>query len=195
MNIVRTRRGLLSDSRDERELSHLMKESQGGNSDSYAKLLMRVAQMLQSYVRKSVASDMVDDVIQEIILGIHLKRHTFNSEQYFLPWLYAIARYKVIDYLRRKGRQEKLFFSHEDLALLAVSDVELTVESVSTEKLEKIISTLPSKQLSVVRAVKIDGLTIKEAANKLGLSESDIKVSIHRALKTLKARFESEPIS
>jgi RNA polymerase sigma-70 factor, ECF subfamily len=191
MNIVRTRKGLLSDSKDEHELSELMRESQNGNSDAYNRLLTRISEMLKGYVRKSVAQDQVDDVLQEIILGVHLKRHTFNSEQFFLPWLYAIARYKVIDFLRSKGRNSRLVFTNEDLDLLAVSDVEMVVDSVSVDNLQQLISDLPEKQLTIVKTVKIDGLSIKEAALKLGFSESDVKVNIHRALKTLKAKFEN----
>jgi RNA polymerase sigma-70 factor, ECF subfamily len=191
MNIKGTRSNPLALSQDERELSQLMRESQNGNGESYNRLLTRIAQMLLGYVRKSVRSDMVDDVLQEIVMGVHLKRHTFNSEQYFLPWLYAIARYKVVDYLRRKGREEKRFMSREDLDLLAVSDAELTIESMSVENIEEIISDLPTKQLQVLTAVKIKGLSIKEASEQLGFSESDIKVTIYRAMKSLKIKFEN----
>lgn len=146
--------------------------------------------MLQGYVKKSVDTDLADDVIQEVILAIHLKRHTFNSEQFFLPWIYGIARYKVVDFLRAKGRNSRLVFTDEDLDLLAVSDVDQVTSHLSVDSLELLISDLPQKQHLILKTVKIDGLTIKQAAEKLGFSESDIKVNIHRALSSLKLKFD-----
>lgn len=187
---MRPRSYSLTNSKDELELSELMRASQNGNGESYKKLLMRISQMLQGYVKKSVDTDLADDVIQEVILAIHLKRHTFNSEQFFLPWMYAIARYKVVDFLRAKGRNSRLVFTDEDLDLLAVSDVDQVTSHLSVDSLELLISDLPQKQHLILKTVKIDGLTIKQAAEKLGFSESDIKVNIHRALSSLKLKFD-----
>jgi RNA polymerase sigma-70 factor (ECF subfamily) len=187
----------LSQSKDEQELSHLMRLTQSGDSGAYNQLLTRIEKMLQSYVRKSVRDDMAEDVIQEIILGIHAKRNTFNTEQFFLPWLYAIARYKVIDYIRAKGKREVLLIDPEDSESLLASDILLAsdffgvVDSFTVDDLESLFVDLPEKQREVIKSVKIDGLSIKETSTKLNLTESDIKISIHRALKTLKARYGS----
>jgi RNA polymerase sigma-70 factor (ECF subfamily) len=189
--------GSLSQSKDEQELSHLMRLTQSGDSGAYNQLLTRIEKMLQSYVRKSVRDDMAEDVIQEIILGIHAKRNTFNTEQFFLPWLYAIARYKVIDYIRAKGKREVLLIDPEDSESLLASDILLAsdffgvVDSFTVDDLESLFVDLPEKQREVIKSVKIDGLSIKETSTKLNLTESDIKISIHRALKTLKARYGS----
>ncbi len=186
-------RGSLSHSRDEQELSDLMVRSQNGDRDAYRQLLARIEKMLQSFVRKSVQADMVEDVVQEVILGVHSKRHTFNSEQFFLPWFYAIARYKVIDYIRAKKKQEVLLFNPEDLDVLLNSDVSGVMETLTVDHLEGMLSELPEKQRHILKAVKIEGLSIKETAGKFALSESDIKVNIHRAIKKLKGLFQERP--
>jgi RNA polymerase sigma-70 factor (ECF subfamily) len=185
--------GSLSDSKDENELCALMRRAQSGDENSYKDLLTRIEKMLKSFVKKSVSPQSTEDVVQEIILAIHHKRHTYNSEQFFLPWLYAIARYKVVDYIRAKTRGEVLSYKPEDFERLLVADANAVVDSVSVDDLEGILLKLPEKQRQIVKSVKIDGLSIKETALKFSLSESDIKVSIHRALKTLKVLFSEGP--
>src|SRR5258708_5028516 len=90
-------------SQDERELAALMRKAQKGDAEAYQALLRRVKTMLESYVRNSLnrqgrgAAGAADDIIQEVLLGFHAKRHTYDPSQRFLPWFYAIARYKTID--------------------------------------------------------------------------------------------------
>ena len=189
MKKEKSEKSSLSKSRDEQELSELMRKSQNGDGEAYNQLLTRIEKMLHSFVRKYVQTDMAEDVIQEIILGIHSKRNTFNSEQFFLPWFYAIARYKVVDYIRAKKKQEVLLFDPEDFELLLNSDVSGVIDSVTVDHLEGMFSELPEKQRSILKSVKIEGLSIKETADKMRLSESDIKINIHRALKRLKLLF------
>jgi RNA polymerase sigma-70 factor, ECF subfamily len=193
MNKHQGKSGSLSHSKDERELSALMVKAQEGDGDSYKNLLTRIEKMLQSYVRKSVTQEFAEDVIQEIILAIHSKRNTFNREQFFLPWFYAIARYKVIDYIRAKKRQEVLVYDPEGFEDLLASDSSGLIDAVTVDDLAGILLQLPEKQREIVKSVKIDGLSIKEAAQKLSLTESDIKVNIHRAIKTLKVLFSGGP--
>ena len=194
MNKVKSEKSSLSHSRDEQELSLLMRKAQNGDGEAYKQLLTRIEKMLQSFVRKSVNADMAEDVIQEIILGIHSKRHTFNTEQFFLPWFYAIARYKVVDYIRLKKKQEVLLFDHGDFERVIDSDVSGIMDSITVDHLEGMFSELPEKQRDILKSVKIDGLSIKEAAEKMNLSESDIKINIHRALKRLRHLFREGPL-
>jgi RNA polymerase sigma-70 factor (ECF subfamily) len=173
-------------SKDETELSQLMKQTQDGDGSAYHVLLLRLEAMLQSFVRNYIRDDAYEDVIQEVILAIHSKRHTFNSEQLFLPWFYAIARYKVIDWIRAKGRAQVLISVDPDDLASAESN------ELSMDVLESMLDKLPEKQRDVIRVVKFDGLSIRDAAEKLNISESDIKVTIHRAIKNLKKIFEGE---
>ena len=176
-------------SRDEAELADLMKRAQAGEARSYRVLLTRVQELMTSYVGHSftrlglAAFGGQEDVIQEILLAIHAKRETYDPNQFFLPWMYAIARYKVIDHLRRNK-----------VAIHSSVPIEDEIENLTTvmsdglgtnRDVQSLIEKLPTKQREVLQLVKIDGLSIVEAARKTGYSPSDIKVTVHRAIKTL----------
>ena len=123
-----------------------------------------------------------EDLVQEALIAIHTRRHTWDSSQLLTPWVYAIARYKFIDYLRRtRGSMSdvpiddtKEFTSHVD-----------TAQVESTLDLEKLMSNLPAKTRAAIQAVKLDGLSVSEAAAQCGISESNVKVTVHRGLKAM----------
>lgn len=182
----------LDQSQDEAELSLWMRDSQEGDSESYRRLLIRIRSMLLKYVENSLARFGLsalgghEDVLQEILLAVHLKRHTFDPEQFFLPWMYAIARYKVIDHLRKNKISFKTSVSLEDelenLEALMVFDASAEID------IEALCESLPEKQKNVLKLVKIEGLSVDEAAKRTGYSQSDIKVTVHRAIKTLQEK-------
>jgi len=179
----------LDHSQDERELSQLMRNSQSGDVESYRRLLMRIRTMLQRYTENSFArfglgaSGGQEDVLQDILLAIHLKRHTYDPGQFFLPWLYAVARYKVIDYLRKNKVGLKSTVSLDD----ELENVEtlMPLNMGADLDIETLFESLPEKQRVVLTLVKIEGLSIEEAAKRTGFSSSDIKVTVHRAIKSL----------
>jgi len=181
--------GDLAQSEDEIRLAALMRKSQDGDSASYRLLLQKVKELMTPFVANSLrkfglgSAGGQDDVIQEILLGIHLKRATFDSEQFFLPWMYAIARYKAIDYLRRNKVSFRSVSIEESFEEFEISQ---TLEESAGLDIESLCEKLPPKQKELLIMVKVDGLSINEAAIKTGFSVSDVKVTIHRALKELK---------
>lgn len=194
MSGKRDRRTDLDRSQDEIELSSLMTKSQAGDSDSYKRLLIRINEMLGKYVQHSfltlglASTGGHEDVVQEILLAIHAKRNSFDPDQYFLPWMYAISRYKIIDYLRKNGERLKSSVSIDDE--LENLEVVMSNEIGSRLDLVALCDSLPPKQKEVIRLVKIEGLSISETAARTGYSVSDIKISVHRALKTLKQQIK-----
>ena len=151
--------------------------------------------MLAKYIENSftrfgfAAGSGQEDVLQEILLAIHVKRHTYDPEQFFLPWMYAVARYKLIDYLRKNKTLNaalSLESELEHIESLAVLDTTAELD------LEKLLEVLSEKQQTVLRLVKVEGLSIEEAARKTGFSESDIKVTVHRAIKTLQEKVKED---
>jgi len=181
--------GNLSLSEDEIVLSTLMKKSLDGDSDSYRLLLQKVKELMTPFIMNSLSKFGLasaggqDDVMQEILLGIHLKRATFDPEQFFLPWMYAIARYKAIDYLRRNKiafRSVSIEESFEEFESHASSDLGAGLD------IESLCDKLPPKQRELLLLIKVEGLSINEVAVKTGFSVSDVKVTVHRALKELK---------
>ncbi|HEX7673191.1 MAG TPA: sigma-70 family RNA polymerase sigma factor [Bdellovibrio sp.] len=190
-------KGNLVQDRDEQELSKLMVAAQRGDSLSYSRLLNRVRDILTKYIRNSFrririhGDEAVEDVLQEVLLAIHQKRETYNPEQFFLPWMYAIARYKAIDYLRRSKVSLRSTVSLDD----EMENVEalMSLESDNHLDTEALISQLPEKQKEVLQLVKIEGLSMEEAAKKTGYSVSDVKVTVHRAIKSLQEKVKEAP--
>jgi RNA polymerase sigma-70 factor (ECF subfamily) len=189
MRVKGTEKSGLDLSQDERELSLLMRSSQAGDAESYRRLLVRIRTMLQKYIENSFARFGLgsrggqEDVLQDILLAIHLKRHTFDPEQFFLPWLYAVARYKLIDHLRKNKVSLRSTVSIDD----ELENVEtlMPLEVGVDLDIETLFESLPEKQKVVLKLVKIEGLSVDEASKRTGFSQSDIKVTVHRAIKSL----------
>jgi len=182
----------LDQSQEEAELSQWMRSSQAGDSESYRRLLTRIRGMLLKYVENSFArfglagSGGQEDVLQEILLAVHTKRHTYDPEQFFLPWMYAMARHKVIDHLRKNKVSLRATISLDD----ELENIEslMVFESTADLDIEALCETLPEKQRNVLKLVKIEGLSVEEAAKRTGYSASDIKVTVHRAIKALQEK-------
>jgi RNA polymerase sigma-70 factor, ECF subfamily len=171
----------------EAHLKALFLRSQAGDTAAYATCLSELSLLLRGFMRKRLASipDEVEDLVQEVLLAIHNQRHTFDASQPLTAWAHGIARFKLVDFFRRRGGQGQ----HVD-----IDDVEadLSFESQPAEDAKRDVLTLlddlPEKQREAIHWVKIEGLSIAEAANKTGQSQSSIKVGIHRGLKALADR-------
>jgi RNA polymerase sigma-70 factor (ECF subfamily) len=170
---------------DEATLAQLMTNSQKGDQQAYTVLLTEVQLWLERYFRRRIAPAQLDDLVQEVMMAVHKKRSTWDSTRPFLPWLAAIARYRWVDHLRKAYRSAEDELGDHDAA--QDSDEEAVMARMS---LERLFVHLPDKQSEVIELVKIEGLSIKEAAEKTGQSESLVKVNVHRGLKKLSALVE-----
>jgi RNA polymerase sigma factor (sigma-70 family) len=164
----------------------LMIAAQSGNGDAYRRLLGELATWLQRYYTRRLPLAMVDDAVQEALLAIHEKRHTYDGSKSFGPWLAAIARYKWIDRLRtmRANVTEEL---PDDLAVQDHAD-----GIHGARSLESLLDRLKPAQAEVIRLVKLEGLSIAEAAERTGQTVSLVKVNIHRGLSRLSAIVQDE---
>ena len=115
-------------------------------------------------------------------MAIHTRRHTYDPAEALTPWVYAIARYKLIDYLRRTRASMAEIPIENAEEIMAQDDY---VGAESAYDLAKLMSQLPEKMRRAIQAVKLDGLSVTEAATQCGMSESAVKVNIHRGLKAL----------
>lgn len=170
---------------DEPTLARLMAQSQKGDKQAYTVLLTEAQLWLERYFRRRVAPAQLDDLVQEVLLALHAKRATWDPSRAFLPWLAAIARYRWVDHLRKVYRREE--DALEDYDAAEDSEEEAVLARMS---LERLFVHIPDKQAEVIELVKIEGLSIKEASEKSGQSESAVKVNIHRGLKKLSALIE-----
>ena len=157
----------------------LMTAAQSGNAGDYRRLLTEVGVWLRRYYIKRLPYAMVDDTVQEVLLALHEKRHTYDPSKPFGPWLAAIARYKWIDRLRamKAASLEEL---SDDLSVLDHGEAVQSARS-----LEVLLSRLKPAQAEVIRLVKLQGLSIEEAATRTGQTISLVKVNIHRGLGRL----------
>ena len=168
------------------ELARLLGAAIAGDEKAYADFLRQAACLVRAFARRKVVQGGVDpeDIVQETLLAIHLKRHTWRTDSPVLPWLYAIARYKLIDAFRRRGRRVEI-----DIAEIAETFAEPETETVSEHEIRRALETLTSGQRSVVAAVSVDGRSISETARILGMSETAVRVALHRGLTALAMRF------
>jgi RNA polymerase sigma factor (sigma-70 family) len=159
--------------------AQLMAAAQGGHGGAYRRLLSEIDPWLHRYYARRLPPHMIDDAVQETLIAVHTKRHTYTPERPFRPWLAAIARYKWIDRLRAMGREATDMLDDD----MGVEGHESRVTSAIV--LEDLLGRLKPAQANVIRLVKLQGFSIEEAASATGQSESLVKVNIHRGLGKL----------
>ena len=152
-----------------------------GDGAAYRMLLAGLTRHLRGYFARRLDPAAAEDAVQETLIAIHARRATYDPSQPLTAWVYGIARYKLIDEYRRSKRRAQvpldeagdLFAADEETAASARRDV------------EKLLARLPEAKRKLVREVKLDGRPIAEIAAETGMSESAVKVNVHRAVKSL----------
>ncbi len=168
----------------------LMVAAQAGDQIAYRRLLGELRVWLQRYFRRRLFESAVDDAVQETLVAIHSKRHTYDSARPFGPWLSAIARYKWVDRLRLLARQAEDALPESDSLVFATGDKGDAV--IADIVLTRLLARLKPAQAEVIRLVKVVGHSIEETAAMTGQSPSLVKVNIHRGLAKLSAIVEDE---
>lgn len=159
-----------------------------GDAVAYHQFLKELATHLRAFLRRRLARmpDEVEDLVQETLLAVHNQRHTYDARQPLTAWAHAIAKYKWIDLMRRHAGREALTEPLDETSdLLGVSDTEA---ADARRDIATLLALLPDRQRLPIMHVKITGLSVAEAAALTGMSESAVKVGIHRGLKALAAR-------
>lgn len=174
------------DGEDERALADLLRAAMAGDERAYARFLDRVSVLVRAYARRKISHGGVDpdDVVQETLLAIHLKRHTWMTDAAVLPWIYAIARFKLIDAFRRRGRRVEI-----DVEDIAESHAQPEAETVSERDISRALEGLAPGQRSVVSAISVEGSSIEETARRFGMNETAVRVALHRGLAAIARRF------
>ena len=178
--------------RRESELAELLRAAIAGDERAYTDFLHDVAARLRGFVRRKIPAGEPDpeDVVQETLLAIHLKRATWQPDRPVLPWVHAIARFKLIDALRRRGRTaEAKAVEIDDLAdFIAAPET----ETLSDRDLGRALDVLAPGQRAVVTAISLEGLSIAETARTLRMSEPAVRVALHRGLAAISRAFAKE---
>lgn len=167
-----------------------MRLARRGDDEAYRRLLLHLAAWLRAVVRRGLVAAGrgtadCEDVVQEALLAMHLKRDTWDETQPIEPWVRAIARHKLLDHLRRRG-----FHDHLDIDALAGAlpsvgepDAGAAIDS------RRLLAALPERQRRIVEEISIEGHRTAEVATRLGMSEGAVRVALHRALKALAAAY------
>lgn len=168
----------------------LMKQSLSGDQRAYAELLRETSRLLRPFLAKRLSfTNEVDDLLQEILISIHKARHTYDGERPYKPWVYAIAKFRLQDYLRAHYADQLHhavdYDELEESLQEPVTETDFSYESISGE-----VQKLPEKQAAILQLMHQDGYTAKEVADKLGMNESAVKVAAHRAYKILRSKLE-----
>ena len=183
-----------TESAKEASLRSLMIAGLSGDAAAYRALLLELSGHLRAYyrgklVRAGRGMEETEDLVQEALMAVHTRRHTYDPTQLLTPWVYAIARYKLIDHLRQ-NQSTLTNVPIEDAAELIAADSGQAMES--NLDMNKLLGRLPDKVRLAIQYVKIDGLSVVEAAARCGISESAIKMNVHRGLKQLTAVISQE---
>jgi len=171
----------------ENRLRDLLVRGLAGESPAYHAFLKELSAHLRAFLRGRLTRlpDEVEDLVQETLLAIHNQRHTYDAGQPLTAWVHAIARYKLIDLLRRRAGRDALTDPLDDeLAVFAVSD---TDAADARRDLAVLLERLPERHRLPIVHMKLEGLSVTETARVTGMSESAVKVGVHRGLKALAA--------
>jgi RNA polymerase sigma-70 factor, ECF subfamily len=177
----------------EDEWTGLMRSAISGDTAAYHRLLKAVAPVLRAAARRGLVRagqpvDQSEDIVQDILLAVHLKRHTWDVNAPFAPWLFAIARNKLIDSLRRRGR--RVFVNIDDFAETIPS--EPSAETAPASEVAAKLQSLPARQREVLQSIAVDSASIKDTAAKFAISEGAVRVALHRGLASLTAKLREE---
>lgn len=170
---------------NESELRSLLLRGLGGDSRAYHHFLLNLSVLLRKYVRKQLERfrrpvDDAEDVVQEALMAIHARRHTYEPDLPVTAWAYAITRYKLIDCLRATERFAEAIPLNESEAAVSPIDEMETVISI-----RKGIALLPEKLRIPIQLGKLEGLSAKEIADRTGTAEVTVRTNVHRGLKAL----------
>jgi RNA polymerase sigma factor (sigma-70 family) len=169
---------------DEVSFRQLMLASLEGDARASRPLLAGLIPVLRGYFSRRARSDTdIEDMVQETLIAVYTRRTSYDPARPFAPWLFAIARYKMIDHYRRT----RSFVSLEDIAEIGGDD-DFSSALMARLDVEAGLASIAPKQATVIRATRIEGASVADVASREGLSESDVKVSVHRGIKAMTKR-------
>jgi RNA polymerase sigma-70 factor (ECF subfamily) len=176
----------------EERLRSLLIRGLAGDAAAYRAFLQELSAHLRAFLRKRLASlpGEVEDLVQESLLAVHNQRHTYDAGQPLTAWVHAIAKYKLVDLLRRRAKRDLLTDPlDEEFGFASAADTEA---ADARRDLVKLLAQLPDRQRLPIVHMKLEGLSVAETAKLTGMSESAIKVGVHRGLKALAAMIRSD---
>lgn len=167
-----------------------MRAALAGDDAAYRRLLTALVPFLRriclkACARAGLSASDAEDAVQETLLAIHLKRHTWDPDQALAPWLAAIARNKMFDAARRRGRRAETDIADFEDVLASPAEADGFEREMDRQGALRLLEQLSARQREAIEAVSIRGESLRDAAKSLGVSEGALRVSVHRGLKAL----------
>ena len=169
---------------DDPLLDDLLRAANRGDQRAYADFLRVVTPLVRGIARargSGVGADVIEDIVQETLLALHQKRHTWREDMPVRPWLYAIVRYKVVDAFRARGRRVHLPI--EDFAELLPAEPQ--ADPTERSDAERMIAELDPRSARIITAIGLEGASVAETSAALHMTEVAVRVALHRGLKKL----------
>jgi RNA polymerase sigma factor (sigma-70 family) len=182
----------VNNSAREEQWAAWMRAAIDGDKQAYQRFLESVVPYLRGLAKRrceqfrAPASE-AEDIVQEVLLAVHLKRGTWDSTRPIGPWLSTIVRNKMIDSLRRRGRHVNVPIEDVIETLEAAEET----DAMDLRDAERLLERLGDPQRDIVRSISMNGAGIRETAERLKMTEGAVRVALHRALKTLAALYRS----
>lgn len=175
---------------DEQRWSQMMGKAQQGDERCYAKLLEELAEVIEAYLYSRFGPvDLIEDCVQEGLIAIHAARHTYDTKRLFRPWFFAIVRNRAIDMLRS---QKSYKAALEKNTLHYIEETAQPIEDEINKGMA--FSLLAPAYRDVLLLTKVAGFTTAETAEKLGISESAVRVRVHRGIKETRKILQNEQL-
>lgn len=168
------------------ELAALFRAGQTGDAPSYNRFLQAVTPVMRRIAGRKLPAADAEDALQEILISIHKARHTYDGARPIMPWLLAIARFRINDALRKAyagARRESV-----NIDELAEVLADVTEPQGINESVEEILKTVPEREQRILTMMHVEGYTAKETGQHLGMKESAVKVAAHRAIKKIREK-------
>jgi len=169
---------------DTASLDDLLRAANHGDQRAYTAFLRAITPIVRGIARSrgsGLGPDACEDIVQETLFAIHQKRHTWREDMAVRPWLYSIVRYKVVDAFRARGRRVQV--SIDDFAAVLPAPAE--IDPTERTDMDRVIGRLDSRSARIVRAIGLDGSSMAELSGELGMTETAVRVALHRALKKI----------
>ncbi|MBT2333219.1 sigma-70 family RNA polymerase sigma factor [Variovorax paradoxus] len=165
-----------------------MARAQTGDHEAYRRLLKEITPYLRALAAASHRDPRnIEDAVQDVLLSVHSIRHTYDPARPFAPWLVAIAQRRIVDRLRRQGRthahETPLMPEHETLTAAETNRAE---EAADAASVREAIERLPAGQREAIKLMKLQEMSLNQAATVSGMSIAALKVATHRGLKSLR---------
>lgn len=165
--------------------------AQKGDKRAYHDLLKEISPFIRQRLAGKLANnDWVEEIVQDVLISVHKSLSSYNEDRPFKPWLNAIIQFRKTDFLRKHYRQKNLIEDSLDHTETFENNVTNPAYSGELKDIEAAIDSLPEKQKGLFKMLKMEGYSIKETAGVMKMSESAVKVAIHRITKNLQKKLK-----